>query len=1061
MAMTNHIPFPKTKFRFHIPVICLLFSFSVTGSGQYKIEDTSNSNQEQFKWPEGKRIAISLSFDDGRTNQVDYGVPLFDKYNVKATFYISPGNFEQRLEKWKKAAKNGHEIANHTINHPCSGNFPFAREKALEDYTLQKIAKDIDDANDYIENHTGIRPETFAYPCGQQYVGSGKNVQSYIPLVAERFTAGRGWLDEAPNDPFRCDMSQIYGMRCDGYDFTHIKELIEKTEKIGGWLVLAGHSILPEGKGLTTFMSMLEELCAYANDPVNGVWIATVKDVATYVNNQRELSQNETPPYLDRCRSIEKRVEDLLGRMTLAEKIGQMNMPCMYSREMGNNSQKKLEAAKKFAEGTHNNSIGPGGGIFTVAHRDLKEGSRQQAEFINELQKIAVEKTRLGIPLLLIEEGTHGLMCADATIFPMGLSLGSAWDMDIVKDIYSVAAKEARTRGIHELYTIVVEPNRDPRLGRNEECFSEDPYLCARIAESVVKGTQGDDISAPDKAIAGLCHYPGQSEAVGGAEQGAMYISERVLREVFLPPWEAGIKKAGALGVMAAHPAIDGVPTHCSYKLLTKILREELGFNGLVVSEGMGISTIMDEKVADSYKEAGKMALNAGLDVGISYESGYMLDMIENVKEGNVSIEAINRAVSRILKIKFRLGLFENLYVDPDYAEKVSHTKESQELAYRAAQEGIVLLKNEQNLLPLKKDIKSIAVIGPNADHDRNILGDYTSATITQDIVTVLDGIKMKVSDKTKVTYVKGCNVIRTNLNEIEKARDAAKNAEVAIVVVGENERRVKDEGRKNVGVKALGVDEHTKSIGTNGEGKDVVSLELTGYQQELIKAVYKTGTPTVVVLINGRPLSIRWVAEHIPAIIEGWRCGEKGGDAIADILFGDYNPSGKLAITIPRHVGQLPMYYNYSPRKEGYIQKRGYVDMSPTPLYEFGFGLSYTTFEYSNLQITPESIGTAGNINVSINLKNTGERKGKEVVQLYINDVISSIVTPIKELKGFEKISLKPGEKKIVRFTLTPEDLAYVGKNMLPVVEPGTFDVMVGSSCEDISLRGSFEVDY
>ncbi|MCK4966297.1 glycoside hydrolase family 3 C-terminal domain-containing protein [bacterium] len=749
--------------------------------------------------------------------------------------------------------------------------------------------------------------------------------------------------------------------------------------------------------------------------------------------------------YLDPARTIDKRVEDLLSRMTLEEKVGQMNMPCLYLSQLGKDVPSRLENCKKFTEGIYEPGIGPAGGFFTLANRLLHEGPRRQAEYFNELQKIAIEKTRLGIPLIQVEEGTHGLMCSGGTIFPEGLGIGSTWNMNLVEKIYSTAAREARAAGIHQLFTLVVEPNRDPRLGRNEEGYSEDPYLCSRIAEAIVYGVQGDDISAPDKTVAGLCHYPGQSQPIGGYERGAMDISERILREVFLPPWVAGIKKAGALGVMATYPAIDGVPVHGSEKILTRILREELEFKGLVLGEGGGLSTLVYEQVAASQKEAGAMALKAGVDVGISYEQAYMVPLIENVKEGKVNIETIDRSVRRILRLKFQTGLFENPYVSPDYAEKVSHTKENRELALQAAREGIVLLKNENNLLPLKKDIKSIVVIGPNADNERNQLGDYTSITILQDIVTVLEGIKNKVSAKTKVTYVKGCNVLRTDLNEIRKARNAAKRADVAIIVVGENERRAKDEKGNN--------------LGTNGEGRDMASLDLTGMQQELIKAVHGTGTPTVVVLYNGRPLSIRWTAEHVPAILEAWHCGEEGGSAVADILFGDYNPSGKLPITIPRHVGQLPMYYNHYPSKAHRKKHIEYIDMSITPLYEFGFGLSYTSFEYGNLNISRKEIGIAGDVEISVDVENSGVREGCEVVQLYINDVISSIVTPIIELKGFEKISLQPGEKKTVKFKLTPEDLSFIGENMKPVVEPGRFDIMVGSSSEDIRLKGSFEV--
>ena len=766
------------------------------------------------------------------------------------------------------------------------------------------------------------------------------------------------------------------------------------------------------------------------------IFIKAFIAVIVLANIVVNVSLAQSPVYLDSGQAIDKRVEDLLSRMTLEEKLGQLNAP--YPGMMAKDLPGKIDACRKFAEGKLVVNIGPAGGFWAPTKMYI-EGSRPQAEFLNELQKIAVEKTRLKIPLLFFEEGTHGVLTPGATVFPEGLSIGSTWNPELVKQIYSVAGKEGRTRGVHFLGTLVIEPNRDPRLGRNEEGYSEDPYLCSRIAESIVKGMQGDDLTSHEKAVALLTCFPGQSQPVSGMERGAMEISERNLREVFLPPWIAGIKKAGALGVMATYPAIDGLPAHGSEKLLTKILHEELGFNGLVMSEGAGIEILVYEHIVSTMKEAGELCLKAGVDVSIWHEDGYMNAMRENVMEGKVSIATVDRSVKRILRIKFLLGLFENPYVDVDRAVKAANTKESRQLALQAAREGIVLLKNENNLLPLNKNIKSIAVIGPNAVAGRKQLGDYTADTILQNIVSVLDGVKNKVSPQTKVTYVKGCEIIGSKLDEISKAKAAAKNADLAIVVIGEN-------GEK-----------------TNGEPNDVVSLDLTGMQEDLLKAVYSTGTPTVAVLINGRPLSIRWTAEKIPVIVEGWMCGEEGGNAIADVLFGDYNPEGRLPITFPRHSGQLPVYYNYMPSKEYWIREgwgeERYVDMSSSPLFPFGFGLSYTSFEYSNLQISPRETGPAGEIYVSADVKNTGKREGSEVVQLYFDDVISSMSTPVKELAGFEKVSLTVGETKTVKFKLTPEQLAFLDKNLQWVVEPGIFKVMVGSSSADIRLTGEFEV--
>jgi beta-glucosidase len=752
----------------------------------------------------------------------------------------------------------------------------------------------------------------------------------------------------------------------------------------------------------------------------------------------------KAPLYLDAAQPLEVRINDLLSRMTLAEKIGQINMPCVYEDRLGRDVPGKTEGCKKFTLGQSEPGVGPGGGFFTLANTILLEGPGQQAKFFNELQQLAMKQTRLGIPLLQTEEGTHGMMCSLGTIFPEGLGLGSMWNLDLVRDIYGAAAREARAVGIHELCTLVVEPIRDPRLGRNQEAFSEDPFFCGRMAETMVGAIQGHDLKSPEHVVSVLCHYPGQSQPVSGLERGAMEISERTLRSVFLVPWMAGIKKAGALGVMATYPAIDGVPTHASEWILTKILREEMGFDGLVLSEGGGIGTLIYEGLAKNEQEAGVLALKAGVDVGISYESAYMQAMAKSIEQGLISPSLLDRAVRRILKAKFRLGLFENPSVDVARAQQVVHNTEHQKLALQAAREGIVLLKNKGNLLPLSKNIDSIAVIGPNADHAKNQMGDYVSHAVLQEVVTILGGIRAIVSAQTKVEYVKGCDVVGSGHNEIARAQEAAKRAKVAVVVVGENEW-----GSPN-------------KTGTDGEGYDVATLELTGLQLDLVKAVYETGTPTVVVLVNGRPLAVRWIAENIPGIVEAWLPGEKGGQAVAEVLFGDCNPSGRLSVTVPRHAGQLPVYYNCKPSKTYWLEHgwgKPYADLDSSVLYEFGCGLSYTEFEYSNLKIEPGTVGTGGTVRVSADVRNKGSRPGSEVVQLYIHDVIATVVTPVKELRGFEKVQLQPGQTKTVGFTVTPEQMALLNRYLEWVVEPGTFEVMLGHSSKDIRLKGTFDV--
>lgn len=1030
---------PDTRYFFMLIFISLNLSSNALAQG-YKSEGT-NSSDKNFQWPEGKRMAVSLTFDDARLSQIDKGIPLLDKYDIKGTFYLSPNAMLQRAEGWKKAVASGHDIGNHSLVHPCSGNFLWARAKALEDYTLMSMAEELDSASAIISETLGVTPVSFAYPCGQTFVGIGQNTRSYVPLISARFASGRTWLNEAPNDPAYCDMAQLTGVELDGKSFQEVKAMIESARESGSWLILAGHE-MDEGGRQTSILSTIDSICQYAKDPENGIWIDHVANIGSYVRQQRQLPMSISMlPYQDPALPVSERIDDLIERMTLSEKIGQLNMPCGYFSELGNTAEEKMDGCRRFTEGSFYDDIGPAGGFFTLANNALKEGPLQQANYFNELQMIATQETRLKIPILQVEEGTHGLMCSGGTIFPEGPALGSTWNLDLINQVYEVAALEARAVGIHELFTLVIEPIRDPRLGRNQEAYSEDPYLTAEIAGTIVRAVQGHDISSNDKVVAGLCHFPGQSQPASGLERGAMEISERTLREIFLPPWEAGIKDAGALGVMATYPTIDGIPIHTSSEVLTEMLRGELEFEGIVLSEGNGVNTLVYTGIAEDIKQAAALSVNAGMDVSISFDQGYFGKMIENVEEGKVSMATIDRSVRRVLETKFLLGLFEDPFVDPQNAVDVSNTIEHQQIALEAAREGIVLLKNEGDLLPLSKNIRSIAVIGPNADDDKNQLGDYTSKVVLQDITTVLDGIKNKLPNGVRIDYVKGCNVLGEEFNEINKAVYAAKRADVAIVVLGENEWQ--KEGK----------------LGTSGEGYDAATLELTGLQKELVQKVHETGTPTIVVLINGRPLAINWIDEHLSAIIEAWIPGEKGGEAVADILFGDVNPSGKLTVTFPRHVGQLPVYYNYKPSKSYWLNEgwgNSYADMkNSTPLYPFGYGLSYTSFEYSNLTISPESHGPYGDFQVSIDIKNTGSRDGKEVVQLYIRDKISTVVRPVKELKGFAKIHLEPGETKKVQFRIGYKELKMLDKDLNWIVEPGDFQVMVGSSSKDIRLEG------
>jgi beta-glucosidase len=762
-------------------------------------------------------------------------------------------------------------------------------------------------------------------------------------------------------------------------------------------------------------------------------------------------AQSSNPIYLDPHQPVERRVDDLMSRMTLKEKVGQLNLPCVYVEQLGKSIPEKIAACKKFAAGTYTDEIGPGAGFFTLADTILHEGVEQQATYFNELQKIAVTQTRLKIPLLEDEEGTHGGMFSGATIFPEGLALGSSFDMPLVQSVYAAAAQESRAVGIHVLSTLVLELDRDPRMGRNEESYTEDPFLGSRIAEAIVRGAQGTDLTAPDKVVALMTDFPTQSEPFGGMERGAITLSDRILREDVLPPWEAAITKNGALGVMAGYPDIEDMPAHGSVKWMNDVLRNELGFKGIVVSEGEGFGTLLYEGIVSTQKEAGNLALHAGVDMNITYEPAYMAPLIENVNEGRIPIELIDRAVRRVLELKFRLGLFEHPYVDVAHARQVVHSTRHQTLALDAAREGIVLLKNEHSLLPLKKTLKSIAVIGPDANDAENLFGDYSAQIVLQKVETTLDAIKAAVSPSTRVVSAKGCSVNDQDKSGFDKAIEVAKSAEVAVLVMGEQSRR---EGEETKNAPAP----------TDGEGYDVASLDLTGVQEDLIRAIQATGTPVVLVLINGRPLSIRWEAENIPAIVEAWEPGERGAQALADVLFGDYNPSGRLAITIPRSVGQLPAYYNYPRSKAywlegGWTHTRGYVDMPGSPLYSFGFGLSYTQFRYSNLRVEPAAIQAQGTARVSVDVENTGKMPGTETAQLYIRERFTPVVTPGEQLRGFERVTLEPGQKKTVTFDLGREELQLLDQDMHWRVVPGFFDVMVGSSSADVAAKASLEV--
>jgi beta-glucosidase len=747
-----------------------------------------------------------------------------------------------------------------------------------------------------------------------------------------------------------------------------------------------------------------------------------------------------------------ERVEALIREMTLEEKVGQLNIPLvMWAGVVMNEPEAvgvaKLPTSMADAEGltlgTYEEGVGPIGGLWLLANFTMTGASLQeQANAHARLQGIARE-TRLGIPLIQVSEGTHGVWTSGATIFPEGPALGSTWDLSLIKDVYSAVAYEARASGVHVLATLYAEPIRDPRPGRASELYSEDPYMAGRVIEAIVAGAQGEDPSARDKVGLIVVDFPASSEPAGGLERGAIQHSERSLRETYLPGWSAAVG-AGALCVMTTWNSVNGDPAHASEWLMTELLRDELGFQGVTVSEGMGFSTLQIDGIVETPKEAGALAIRAGVDVNVTYEEAYRGSLGQNVRDGSVDEALLDRAVRRVLSLKERLGLFDQS-LGASSSLRDGPPPEHRELALRAARDGIVLLKNDGGLLPLPKDLQRVAVIGPLADDSRSIVGDYVATEITQPVKSILDAIVEKLGARTEVAHQTGCAVLGDDADGIPAAVDAAASADVAIVVIGECIAVWPTDGTGQ---------------NTMGEMSDVASLDLTGRQQELVEAVHATGTPTVVVLINGRALSVRWIAEHVPVIVEGWVPGERGGEAIADVLFGDHDPSGRLPVTFPRHVGQLPLHYNHKRAKHSVEDHEyGYVDLEPGPLFPFGHGLTYTEFGYSDLAISDCPDDPRVVTEVALTVTNVGSRTGREVVQLYVTDRLSTLTTPVQQLCGFTKVDLEVGGSERVRFRIYPEQLALFDRKRRWVVEPGDFDVQAGRSCEDIRLRGTFVV--
>ena len=762
-----------------------------------------------------------------------------------------------------------------------------------------------------------------------------------------------------------------------------------------------------------------------------------------YHDTWTDLNKNgKKDVYEDSTQPINARVEDLLSQMTLEEKTCQTATLYGFDRVLKDELPTPEWKKKIWKDGIANideHLNGVSTGASSIYARDIKK----HVWAMNETQRFFIEETRLGIPVDFTEEGLRGVAFTTATSFPAQIAMGGTWDTQLVGEMGTITAKEARALGYTNVYAPTLDVPRDQRWGRIEDTYGEDPYLVSRMGVAMAKAMQKDYTVASTAK-----HFAVHSYNKGGREGGARtdpQTSPREVENIFLPGFKAVIQEAGVLGVMSSYNDYDSLPVTGSHYWLTDRLRTDFGFKGYVVSDSAAVEYLYNKHgVAADMKDAVRESINAGLNVKTNFTQpdDFILPLRELVKEGKVTMKTLDDRVRDVLRVKFTIGLFDRPYVkDAEATEKLVNSAEHQAVALRAARESMVLLKNDKNILPLSMDVKSVAVIGPNANDDSNTHYRYGPTQVKG--VTVFEGIRNKLPSA-NVVFAKGCDITDERWPESEilpepmddkeraeigEAVDAAKAADVAVVVLG-------DQGK------------------TVGESASRSSLDLPGRQLDLLQAVYAVGKPVVLVLINGRPISINWADKYVPGILEAWFPGAQGGTAIADVLFGDYNPGGKLTITFPKTVGQIP--FNF-PTKPG-AQAEGEKSRVKGALYYFGHGLSYTAFAYSNLKITPAKPTILENVIVSVDVQNTGTRDGDEVMQLYTHDMVSSVTTYEKNLRGFERVSLQPGEKKTVTFTLTPADLSLWNEAMKFVEEPGTFKVMVGSSSEDIRMTGMFE---
>ena len=753
-------------------------------------------------------------------------------------------------------------------------------------------------------------------------------------------------------------------------------------------------------------------------------------------------------PYRDATLPIEERVNDLLSRMTTEEKVGQLR--CTLAWDYYETGGKKVVPSEKFKKDIAEGQIGMLWGTYRAdpwTRKSLENGLNPElaAKAGNALQKYVLEHTRLGIPLFLAEEAPHGHMAIGTTVFPTGFGMAATWSPQLIERAGQVIGKEVRLQGGHISYGPVLDLTREPRWSRVEEAMGEDPTLAGEIGAAMVRGLGGGDLTQPYSTLATLKHFIGYGTTEGGQNGAPTFVGPRELAEQFLPPFKKAID-AGALSVMTSYNSLDGVPSTCDRHFLTDLLRDEWHFRGFVVSDLYSIDGIYNtHHVAATRAEAGEMALKAGVDADLGALA--FADLGESLRSGKITEAELDRAVARVLRLKFEMGLFEHPYVDVKAARTQVRSAEHKAVALDVARASVTLLKNAQGTLPLRKD-QRVAVIGPNADNVYNLLGDYTSPQEEGNVKTILTGILSKLPSA-QVEYVKGCAVRDTTTSDIAAAVHAAQRADVVIVAVGGSSARDFKTSYKETG--AAVTDSKTLSDMDCGEGFDRSTLDLMGHQQQLLEALAKTGKPLVVVYIEGRPLLKNWCDEHAAALLTAYYPGQEGGLAIADVLFGDYNPAGRLPVSVPRSVGQLPVYYN----KKAPLP-HDYVDMTAKPLYPFGYGLSYTHFSYSNLTAAATS---ATSYDVTVDVTNDGAYDGDEVVQLYLHDEVASTSQPLKQLKHFERVFIPKGETRRVTFHLTADDFSIVGRDMKRVVEPGEFHVMVGASSEDIRQDCKIEI--